>query len=252
MISLLRKKTCVLDIHWLQFITMFSSNDVKNSIEDDELISLEKRESFEAFLSHLWEKYKVNLTNYKRQSLMRRVGQRMKLVGISTYKDYIEYLEAHPEESTALFEFILVNYTCFFRDVETWDYIATNIIPDILAQKKSDDLIKVWSAGCASGEEVYTLAILLIEALGVEEFNQQVRIYERISIQKLSNLLVRADTLKIKLWKFLRLSESNTLKKSIKTISSARNYGSQSSLSRETCLTMRLSLKWTCWCVAIL
>lgn len=156
---------------------MLSNNAVENSTKNHDFISVEERESFEAFLSDLWKNYGVNFTDYKRHSLMRRVGQRMKLVGISSYKDYIEYIKAYPEEPKALFEFLPVNYTHFFRDAETWDYIATQVIPQILDNKKSDDLIKVWSAGCASGEEVYTLAILLIEALGVEQFNQQVRIY---------------------------------------------------------------------------
>ncbi|MBW4680853.1 MAG: protein-glutamate O-methyltransferase CheR [Microcoleus vaginatus WJT46-NPBG5] len=156
---------------------MISNNTALDITENSNVLPFEEGEAFEAFLNYFWEKYGFNFTYYKRASLMRRVGQRMKLVAISSYKDYIEYLKGHPEESTALLEFVPVNHTCFFRDAETWDYIATDVIPQIIANKKSDELIKVWSAGCASGEETYTLAILLIEALGVEQFNRQVRIY---------------------------------------------------------------------------
>ena len=155
---------------------MNSSNAALNPTEYSNILTFEE-EAFEAFLTYFWEKYGFNFTYYKRASLMRRVGQRMKLVAISNYKDYIEYLKGHPEESTALLEFVPVNHTSFFRDTETWGYIGLEVIPHIIANQKSDELIKVWSAGCASGEETYTLAILLIEALGVEQFNRQVRIY---------------------------------------------------------------------------
>ncbi|MEW5859389.1 MAG: protein-glutamate O-methyltransferase CheR [Cyanobacteriota bacterium] len=156
---------------------MITPNAALNLTKNSNILPFEEGEAFEAFLEYFWETYGFNFTYYKRASLIRRVGQRMKLVAISNYKDYIKYLKAYPEESTALFEFVPVNYTHFFRDPETWGYIATEVIPHIIANKKSDELIKVWSAGCASGEETYTLAILLIEALGVEQFHQQVRIY---------------------------------------------------------------------------
>ncbi len=76
-----------------------------------------------------------------------------------------------------LFQSIPVNFTGFFRDPLVWDELATAIIPRLIANKSSDELIKVWSAGCASGQEAYTLAILLVEALGIEQFKQRVRLY---------------------------------------------------------------------------
>jgi len=137
----------------------------------------EEAQEFEAFLNYLWESYSFDFTGYKRPSLMRRVQQRMEVVAIASYSDYVTYLKKHPEEATLLFESLPVNCTAFFRDQGVWDEIATEIIPQIIAHKSSDELIKVWSAGCATGEEAYTLAILLIEALGVEQFKQRVKIY---------------------------------------------------------------------------
>jgi hypothetical protein len=76
----------------------------------------------------------------------------------------------HSEEFTALFNTILINVTGFFRDAEAWDYIRAEILPGILEAKAPDGITRVWSAGCASGEEAYTLTMILAEALGVEEF----------------------------------------------------------------------------------
>lgn len=154
---------------------MFSTNPVFEPIENISFSG--KEEALETFLRYLQEIYGFDFTYYKRPSLMRRIGERIKIAGVESYQNYIDYLQAHPEESSTLVDFIRVNYTQFFRNGETWDYIATECIPQIIADKKSDELIKVWSAGCASGEETYSLAILLLEALGVEEFHQRVQIY---------------------------------------------------------------------------
>ncbi len=98
-------------------------------------------------------------------------------LGIESYSEYLSYLEATEEEFAHLFSTIEINYTYFFRDRDTWDYLCQDIIPRIQAAKPPDQPIRVWSAGCASGEETYTLAIVLAEALGIEQFNQRVHIF---------------------------------------------------------------------------
>jgi two-component system, chemotaxis family, CheB/CheR fusion protein len=108
---------------------------------------------------------------------MRRIQRRMQLVQLETFTDYIDYLEVHPEEFGHLFNMILINVTDFFRDATAWNYIASEIIPKIIQSKKPTDPIRIWSAGCASGEEAYTIAILLAEALGIEAFRERVKIY---------------------------------------------------------------------------
>lgn len=80
-------------------------------------------------------------------------------------------LQASSDEFSALFNTILINVTVFFRDPDTWEYIATDVIPRLLAERDPDDPIRVWSAGCASGQEAHTLAILLTESLGCEELS---------------------------------------------------------------------------------
>jgi two-component system, chemotaxis family, CheB/CheR fusion protein len=131
----------------------------------------------EALLTHIKHNRGFDFTGYKRASLMRRIQKRMQGAEIDNYTDYIDYLEVHPDEFAQLFDTILINVTSFFRDTSAWDYVAKEIIPQILSHKKNADPIRVWSAGCASGEEPYTIAILLAEALGIERFRERVKIY---------------------------------------------------------------------------
>jgi two-component system CheB/CheR fusion protein len=133
--------------------------------------------SFETLLLHLKENRGFDFTGYKRSSLTRRVDRRMAQVGVDGYAEYLDYLEFHSEEFTTLFNTILINVTAFFRDPESWDYLRAEILPNMLATKSPDEIIRVWSAGCASGEEAYTLAMILAETLGEEEFRTRVKVY---------------------------------------------------------------------------
>src|SRR5215470_7648766 len=132
---------------------------------------------FEALLEYLRQNRGFDFAGYKRQSLMRRVGKRMQDVNIETFDDYVDYLEVHPEEFSHLFDTILINVTSFFRDDPAWDYLGRDIVPRIVAAKNKNDPIRIWSAGCASGEETYSLAILFAEILGEEVFRDRVKIY---------------------------------------------------------------------------
>src|SRR4051812_22892394 len=114
---------------------------------------------------------------YKPASLARRIRKRMDTVGVDGFARYQDYLEVHPDEFANLFNTILINVTSFFRDPAAWDTIRSVAIPQIMAAKAPGEAIRVWSAGCASGEEAYTLAMVLAEELGEEQFRSRVKIY---------------------------------------------------------------------------
>ena len=118
-----------------------------------------------------------DFSGYKLSSLIRRVQKRMQQVSITTYSEYVDFLEVHPDEFHPLFNMVLINVTSFFRDPQAWDAVKEQILPRILESKAEGEPVRCWSAGCASGEEAYTLAILLAEALGEPEFRRRVKIY---------------------------------------------------------------------------
>src|SRR5690349_2392728 len=125
---------------------------------------------FESLLAYLKESRGFDFTGYKRSSLMRRVNRRMAQIGLAEdYQAYADYLQVHPDEFTFLFNTILINVTGFFRDPDAWMYLRAEVVEPMLATRPVGP-IRIWSAGCASGEEAYTLAMMLAEILGVEEF----------------------------------------------------------------------------------
>ncbi|MGY1603123.1 CheR family methyltransferase [Geodermatophilus sp. SYSU D00815] len=131
--------------------------------------------AFEALLVFLRERRGFDFTGYKRPSLMRRVRRRMTEVGIDSVAEYQDFLEVHPEEFTPLFNTVLINVTSFFRDRPAWDNLRERLLPPVVDAAGST--IRVWSAGCASGQEAYSLAIVLAQVLGADEFRQRVKIY---------------------------------------------------------------------------
>src|SRR5262249_11992056 len=118
-----------------------------------------------------------DFTAYKRSTLQRRIEKRMQAVGITDFNDYGDYLQGHPGEFALLFNVILINLTEYFRDSPVWAYVGTEIIPRIAAAKGPNEHIRVWSAGCSSGEEAYSAAIMFAEALGLEGLRNRVKIY---------------------------------------------------------------------------
>jgi two-component system CheB/CheR fusion protein len=118
-----------------------------------------------------------DFTGYKRSTLARRIRKRMDDARIADYADYQDRLEADAEEFRALFNTILINVTSFFRDADAWAHLQREILPEMIAARGEDEDIRVWSAGCSSGQEPYSLAILFAEVLGVEECVRRVKLY---------------------------------------------------------------------------
>jgi two-component system, chemotaxis family, CheB/CheR fusion protein len=130
-----------------------------------------------ALLNHLQATRGFDFHGYKPASLARRIRKRMDAIGVEGFARYQDYLEVHPDEFSNLFNTILINVTSFFRDPPAWEAIRRLAIPQIIAAKPPGESIRVWSAGCASGEEAYTLAMVLSEELGEEQFRERVKIY---------------------------------------------------------------------------
>src|SRR5215217_9754542 len=97
--------------------------------------------------------------------------RRMEAVGCESFGEYLDYLEVHPEEYEQLFDSLLINVTEFFRDPSAWEHLR-DVLPELLAAKSDDEPIRVWSAGCSTGQEAYTVAMVLGELIGVEAYSE--------------------------------------------------------------------------------
>jgi two-component system CheB/CheR fusion protein len=132
---------------------------------------------FERLVRYLKQARGFDFGVYKPTTLSRRIEKRMAAIDVGSFADYIDYLEVHPDEFPKLFNAILINVTGFFRDADTFEYIRRTIIPDLLKTKEGDDPVRVWSAGCASGEEAYSVAMLFGEAMGEKAARERVKNY---------------------------------------------------------------------------
>jgi two-component system CheB/CheR fusion protein len=104
-----------------------------------------------------------DFSGYKSKTFLRRVQRRMQVRQVAAIEAYVTCLQKEPEEVGALFRDLLINVTSFFRDAEAFDRLARLVIPKIFERRGADDIVRVWVPGCATGEEVYSLGMLICE-----------------------------------------------------------------------------------------
>jgi two-component system CheB/CheR fusion protein len=117
-----------------------------------------------------------DFSNYKPSTISRRIERRMAVNQIESIDDYVRHLQRNPAEVGALFNGLLIGVTNFFRDPEAFQLLVDKVIPKIFADKHADDVVRVWTTGCSTGEEAYSLAILLVERMEAlkQSFNVQI------------------------------------------------------------------------------
>jgi two-component system, chemotaxis family, CheB/CheR fusion protein len=111
----------------------------------------------------------VDFSHYKRNTLQRRLARRMAVRRTQEFSDYVALLEQDPAETAALYQDFLIRVTGFFRDPESFEHLRTRIFPNLCEGRSPKEPIRIWVPGCASGEEVYSIAMTLVEYLG-EQF----------------------------------------------------------------------------------
>ena len=104
-----------------------------------------------------------DFSDYRKQTFMRRVERRMQVTNAASLEDYVGKLSASPDEANMLFRDLLIRVTSFFRDQETFETLESKVIPLLFEDKHADATVRLWVPGCATGEEAYSLAILLCE-----------------------------------------------------------------------------------------
>lgn len=108
----------------------------------------------------------VDFRHYKLPTIERRLQRRMVLHKLTHIDQYLKHLQDHPGEVQALHQDLLIHVTRFFREPDSFSALADHIFPDVIERQNGDNPIRVWIAGCSSGEEAYSVAIALLESLG--------------------------------------------------------------------------------------
>ncbi|MCS3923416.1 chemotaxis protein CheB [Methanosalsum natronophilum] len=132
------------------------------------------KENMDRLYSLLRKKHKLDFTYYKTNTVVRRVERRMMITRINEFKDYVRYLEDNPHEITNLYRELLIGVTHFFRDPEAFELIGEKYISNLILNVNDNEDIRVWSTGCSTGEETYSLAILFKEKM--EQLNKNVNV----------------------------------------------------------------------------
>ncbi|PKP07012.1 MAG: chemotaxis protein CheR [Bacteroidetes bacterium HGW-Bacteroidetes-5] len=119
----------------------------------------------------------VDFSVYKMNTIKRRIIRRMLLYKITTLKQYAKLLTQKNEETDILYQDLLINVTSFFRDTDTHKYLKEDLFPKLLKKKKAGDSLRIWVPACATGEEAYSIAMMLLEIQGSQPNNTSVQIF---------------------------------------------------------------------------
>jgi len=114
---------------------------------------------------------------YKKSTLIRRIQRRMAVTRVRSSRQYLTYLHHNPAEIEALFQDLLIGVTSFFRDPEAFGFLKREILPDLLTRGSEHEPFRVWAAGCASGEEVYSIVILILECLDELGIRKELQVF---------------------------------------------------------------------------
>ena len=155
-------------IAYVNHSTIFYDNE--DSIETTAKGDLQK------ILKLLKSHTKHDFTLYKKNTLYRRIAKRTNLLQIDGIPEYTHFVEEHPEELDILFKEFLIGVTRFFRDPEAFEYLKTNVLPELIKSSTKDNSIRVWVPGCSTGEEAYSLAIILRETIDAYKPNSDFQI----------------------------------------------------------------------------
>jgi two-component system CheB/CheR fusion protein len=145
--------------------------------EVSETLPQQDNEVFKQILTVLRVGRGVDFTYYKQSTLKRRIIRRMALNKVEKPVDYLGFLRENKSEQDALYNDMLISVTNFFRDTQSFDVLCGSIFPDLISKKTVNDSLRIWVAGCATGEEAYSMAICLQEQLGDKASAMKIQIF---------------------------------------------------------------------------
>src|SRR5262249_16595207 len=128
-------------------------------------------------LAHLQARTGHDFSRYKRSTILRRISRRMQVSGREQLVDYYAFMRDNVEEVQALFADLLISVTAFFRDAAAFESLGEKVVPRLFERKDANGAIRVWVAGCATGEEAYSVAMLLLEEADRHETRPEMQVF---------------------------------------------------------------------------
>ena len=135
------------------------------------------KKDFNRVMDQLGKVSGIDFSQYKPSTLHRRTLRRMVILKLDSMSEYAEYLKEHREETEKLFDDVLIPVTSFFRDLEAFEALRSQVYPAIVRDKANRGAIRMWAPGCSTGEETYSLAMTLLEFLGDKAASYQIQIF---------------------------------------------------------------------------
>ena len=130
-----------------------------------------------SILDLIRKRNRFSFSGYKHSTLLRRIHRRMSLLHAERLADYLALLQTQPQELDALFKDLLINVTDFFRDTEAWEALATEVIQPLVRAKNNEETIRVWVPACSTGEEAYSVAMLILDELKAQKKHCPVMVF---------------------------------------------------------------------------
>ncbi|MBN1956838.1 MAG: chemotaxis protein CheB, partial [Desulfuromonadales bacterium] len=155
----------------------YANHPIKTEFKNTTAI-LKSEDALTQVFVHLRDREGVDFSQYKPATILRRIERRIAINQVKNIDEYIRYIHRHPGEINLLFKELLIGVTSFFRDPEAYKKLAQTFVPQMLAEQKgSEEELRVWCAGCSTGEEAYSVAITLTEALKNAGSNRELKIF---------------------------------------------------------------------------
>ena len=144
---------------------------------EDEELPKDDEAIFKQIISFLRQRSGVDFTYYKQPTIRRRIARRIAICQKTSLTDYLKYFRTDKAEQDALFQDILIPVTSFFRDPKSFEVLKATVFPALFKHKSKEEPVRIWVAGCSTGEEAYSIAISLHEFLGEKSSNTKVQLF---------------------------------------------------------------------------
>jgi two-component system CheB/CheR fusion protein len=134
-------------------------------------------EALRRVLAHLRVRTGHDFSKYKRSTVLRRIARRIQVTRTDSLQQYYEFMREHADEAHALLSDLLISVTTFFRDHDAFEALRTHVLPGLFEDRDPNATIRIWVSGCATGEEAYSIAMLMLEEAAKHEFHPPIQMF---------------------------------------------------------------------------